>query len=81
MTDFLKITIKNLVEHPAEVLINESVEENSVFYEVYLKPEDVGRVIGRHGQIIDSIRQILKAVGKKKGINYFIEIKEHLVKN
>ncbi|AWB10225.1 RNA-binding protein (KH domain) [Thermodesulfobium acidiphilum] len=81
MTDFLKITIKNLVEHPAEVLINESVEENNVFYEVYLKSEDIGRVIGKHGQIIDSIRQILKAVGKKKGINYFVEIKELLVKN
>lgn len=81
MIKFLKITIKNLVENPAEVVINEFVDENNVHYEVCLKPEDFGRVIGKHGQIIDSIRQILKVVGKKKKINYSVEVKQHLAKN
>lgn len=81
MTDFLEILIKNLVNNPADVVINESVDGNDVFYEVFVKTEDVGRVIGKHGHIISSIRQILKALGKQKGTSYFLEIKEQSIQS
>jgi predicted RNA-binding protein YlqC (UPF0109 family) len=76
LTDFLEILIKNLVSNPADVVINESIDGNDVYYEVFVKIEDVGRVIGKHGHIISSIRKILKAVGKQRGISYSLEIKE-----
>jgi hypothetical protein len=76
LTDFLEVLIKNLVNNPADVVINESIDGNNIFYEVFVKTDDVGRIIGKHGHIISSIRQILKALGKQKGTCYFLEIKE-----
>ena len=39
--------------------------EQVIVLEIHVHPEDLGKVIGRQGRIIDSIRVILVAAGMK----------------
>ena len=61
--------LKALVEHPDEVQVRPIEGENTIVFEVQVNPEDAGKVIGRKGRTINSIRTIIRAVsslGNKK---------------
>ena len=55
--------IKKIVSDPESVSIKEfaSEEENTIQIEVLISSEDMGKVIGKNGKIINSIRTIVQA--------------------
>lgn len=55
--------IKKIVSDPESVSIKEfeTEEENTIQIEVLISNDDMGRVIGRNGKIINSIRTIVQA--------------------
>ena len=57
MEDFLRYLVSPLLGNPNSLEIH--VASSSVSLKV--APEDAGRVIGRHGQIINSLRALLKS--------------------
>lgn len=64
--DLVKLTesiIKKLVADPDSVSVKEFTtdEENTVQIEVLVSEDDMGKVIGRNGKIINSIRTIVQA--------------------
>lgn len=64
--DLVKLTesiIKKLVADPDSVSVKEFTtdEENTIQIEVLVSEEDMGKVIGRNGKIINSIRTIVQA--------------------
>lgn len=73
MKEILELLIKNLVENPDEVTINEKQEEKNVVYEVKVAESDIGKVIGKQGRIAKSIRTIMKSVGGKEHKKVVIE--------
>ena len=66
MKDILEVVIKNLVDNPDGVSINEKTNAKSICYEVKVAKEDMGKVIGKQGKIAQSIRSIMKAVAAKE---------------
>ena len=61
--------LKALVEHPDEVQVRPIEGENTIVFEVQVNSEDAGKVIGRKGRTINSLRTIIRAVsslGNKK---------------
>lgn len=67
MKNLLTFILIHLVDHPEDV---EVIEENRDFGDEYflkVHPDDMGRVIGKHGAIIQSIRQIAKVRAMKEG--------------
>ena len=66
MEEFLKIIISNLVENKDAIEINTVDNGKSITFEVKLAQEDMGKVIGKQGRIAQSIRNVMKAVAKKK---------------
>ena len=65
MTELLTQIIKQLVDNPEAVTVNEVQSERAVVLEIKVAAEDVGKVIGREGRIINALRQIIKAAAGK----------------
>ena len=66
MKDILEVIIKNLVDNTDEVTITEKAEERSIFYEVNVAKEDMGKVLGKKGKMAKAIRSIVKAIAVKE---------------
>ena len=66
MKDILEVVIKNLVDNPDEVSINEVTEAKSICYEVKVAKNDMAKVIGKQGKMAKAIRSIMKAVAVKE---------------
>ena len=50
-----------LVKNTEAVSVEENEEDNQIIINAYVSNEDMGRVIGKDGKIINSIRTILQA--------------------
>jgi hypothetical protein len=66
MREILEVIIKNLVDNPEEVSINENTNAKSVCYEVKVAKSDMGKVIGKQGRMAKSIRSVIKAIAIKE---------------
>jgi uncharacterized protein len=74
MTELLTQIIKQIVDHPDQVTVNEIQGERAVVLEIKVATDDVGKVIGREGRIINALRQILKAAAGKTNRRVNIEL-------
>jgi predicted RNA-binding protein YlqC (UPF0109 family) len=74
MTELLTQIIKHIVDSPEEVTVSEIQGERAIVLEIKVAPDDVGKVIGREGRIINSLRQIIKAAAGKRNKRINIEL-------
>jgi len=77
MKKALEYILLSIVENPDKVKVEEKEEENGIVnFTVKVAKEDMGKVIGKNGKIIRSIRNVLKipAIKENKRIN--IELAE-----
>ncbi|ADN01999.1 KH domain-containing protein [Spirochaeta thermophila] len=65
---------KALVDNPDSVEVNLIEGEKSTILELRVDPNDVGKVIGKHGRIAKAIRTILGAAATKTGKRVILEI-------
>lgn len=47
MKDLVEVIAKSLVDHPEEVVVNQTEESNAILVELKVAPSDMGKVIGR----------------------------------
>ena len=59
--ELVTFIVQNLVTQPDKLEIGAKYEANRVHIEIRCAPEDAGRIIGRSGQIINSIRTLARA--------------------
>jgi len=71
MKEFLLFLIKGIVDQPDEVSVSESEVNGQVNFEVKVAPQDMGKVIGKGGKIIKSLRSLLRvrAAKEQKRVN------------
>ncbi len=63
MKEVLETIIKNLVDNPDEVVVEEITNAKSITcYEVKVAKDDMGKVIGKQGRMAKAIRSVMKAV-------------------
>lgn len=74
MKELLTYIVQNLVNDPDAITITETAQDDSVVYELRVAPEDMGRVIGRHGRIAKEIRTLMKAAGNRENKKVLVEI-------
>ena len=65
MKELVEVITKALVEKPDEVVVSEREEGNTIYVELKVAPEDMGKVIGRQGRIAKAIRAVVKASGAR----------------
>lgn len=76
MQTFLELAVKGLVEHPEEVTVTPVERNGLTIYELRMNPSDVGKVIGKQGKTIHTLRALLQAGSAKKGLRCSLEIVE-----
>ena len=75
MENLLISIVTGLVEKQNEVNITVSEGSDSLtIYHIHTAREDVGRVIGKNGKIINAIRTIMRAAASKQGLKIAIEV-------
>ena len=74
MKDLLTYIAKSLVENPDAVSVNEVAKEDGIVLELRVAPEDMGKVIGKHGRIAKEIRTVIKAAALKDNIKVSVDI-------
>jgi len=72
--DTLDYIVKAIVEDPKDIIIEESQDNGLTIFEISAPTEIVGRIIGKEGKIIKSIRTILNL--SYPNIRFIIKIKE-----
>lgn len=73
---FLDFTVKALVDNPDAVVITRSVDEMGVLLTLTVSPDDMGKIIGRDGNIAKAIRTLLRVVGMKHNARVNLKINE-----
>ena len=68
--------IKLLVSQPDDVQVTESQTDQENLFELKVAKEDMGRVIGKKGRIIESLRTIVFAFGVKQKKRYVLKLIE-----
>lgn len=66
----------SLVEEPDKVEVIAREEDSRVELELRVAPDDVGRVIGRHGRVVKAIRTVVRASSAKLGKRVSVEVKD-----
>jgi len=72
--EFTTNTIKAIVDHPQDLLIDRKVDAMGVLLTVNLNPQDCAMVIGRQGEVIKAIRTLARIVGIKNNERVSIKI-------
>lgn len=83
MKQLIEYIVSNIVNHPESVVITEEQTEDkeATKYLIKVDPEDVGRVIGKQGKVIKSIRQIVRIAAIQKGTRAIVDLLEDGVIN
>lgn len=74
--DLLDYIVKNLVNSPEAVQIDELNLDDKIVLKLKVNKEDMGRVIGKEGRIIRSIREIINAYAMKNHQKVAVDIEE-----
>jgi predicted RNA-binding protein YlqC (UPF0109 family) len=64
--DFLEFVLNNLLDFPEKITIEEIYDDLGLLFEVTVQEEDMGKIIGKGGQTIQSLRTILRLMGSKR---------------
>ena len=67
MQKLLEDIVKAIVDKPDEVKVNINESENTIVYELNVGEGDLGKVIGKKGKNVNSIRTLLSASNAKEG--------------
>ena len=73
-TQFVEYIVKQLVDNPDAVKVEKTTDERGVLIELTADPEDLGRIIGKHGATAQSLRSLLRALGTKNNERYNLKI-------
>ena len=76
MKDFIEYVVKALVDFPDEVDVRMVDGEKVAVYELRLNKADVGKVIGKQGRTIQSLRTLVNGASIKLGKRAMVEIIE-----
>lgn len=72
--ELVEYIAKSLVDDPTGVDVVQIEGEKSTILELKVTAGDVGKVIGKHGRIVNAIRTLLSASSSKTGKRVVLEI-------
>jgi predicted RNA-binding protein YlqC (UPF0109 family) len=64
MKDLVEYLAKAVVDHPQSIRVDERRSREGMVYYIETHPDDKGRIIGRQGRVIESIRTVVRSYAK-----------------
>ena len=76
MKYFLEFVLARLVDYPDDVDVQEVSTERGIVFYLTVHPEDAGKIIGKGGRTISSIRALLTAAAPKPEMRISVKLCE-----
>ena len=67
---------RNLAEDPDSIEVDVEERRDEVALMVHANPNDMGRLIGKRGRVIQALRQLVRAAGTADGVKANVDIVE-----
>ena len=74
VADLVEYLVAALVDNPDAIAIDVTDGEDTSLIEVHVDPEDVGKVIGRHGRVIKAVRTLARACAARDDLVADVEV-------
>ena len=74
MKEFIEYVVKQLVDQPENVVVEEETRDDKLVYKLKVAQPDIGKIIGKKGRTAFALRTIIGAIGKKLGKRVLIEV-------
>lgn len=75
MDKLVETIVRGLVVNQEAVDVKLKEKENKTVVSISADPEDIGKIIGKKGKIVNAIRTITKAAAIKYNIKVIVEIR------
>jgi uncharacterized protein len=76
LRDVVEIVARALADEPQRVVVTEVEHGGTILIEVAAAPPDVGKIIGRQGRTIASMRTLVAAAAERGGKKVAVEIRD-----
>ena len=74
LTGLVESIVVPLVDHEDDVEIVSHEENGEIIIEISVNEEDTGKIIGRQGRVIKSIRTLVRAAASRNDMHVEVEI-------
>ena len=74
MAELVAFLARGLVGDPSSVRVETVEEDGALVLELYVAPDDLGKVIGRQGRIARALRTLVRAGGVHEGRRMLLKI-------
>jgi uncharacterized protein len=72
--DVLEFVARQLVDNPDDVRVEVDDDRRETLLELYVHPDDLGKVIGKRGRTAKALRTLVRAAGSLDDRNVSVEI-------
>jgi len=76
MREMVEYIVKQIVDNPEEVKVQEIKAEKVILLEISVAKEDMGKVIGKGGRVANALRTLVGAAAAKLKKRVMVEILE-----
>ena len=76
MKELVEVLAKSLVDHPEQVTVTETEQDNEILLTLKVASEDMGKVIGKQGRIAKAIRAMVNAAASRTDKKVIVEIEQ-----
>lgn len=76
MKNALSLIVSSIVDKPENVEIDEQEQNDIINFTIKVDKDDMGKVIGKNGKVIKSIRNVMKIPAIKTGKKIYITLSE-----
>ena len=74
MKELVEFLAKNIVSDTKSIKLEESSQDSQKIIRISVASEDMGKIIGKSGRVIKSIRTLLKIKSIREGERVYLEL-------
>ncbi len=76
MKRLIETVVRRLADHPEQTRVMESFDGKTAVYDIEVREEDRGRLIGREGRTVRALRAFVTAAANARGRRVLVRVRD-----